>query len=423
MENDNRYIVTRNIEQFVEKEYDRDISPISTLQAGSPIEFQIPGSSNFYVSLANTYFDILCTVVAPDGANLPADATVGPVNLFPHALFSNIELHVNGKQISEPSNHYPYRAILETITNYSSHILEKRHGIEGWTMDTAGHLDITNAHEGDNVGLISRAMWIARSRSVRFLFRPHLDMFNQDSDIPPNTELRLRLIPARDNFFLMANTNDVAYRLVIRNIRLWVRTREVTAQCLIAHNQQLHSGLSFRILMPTVRMKTLAIPVGSQRCEYDNLYMGMLPHRILLAMVLDEHMSGTYTSNPFNFQHFTLNHIAIRVNGEQIPRVAYQPSFAAAAEDYNREYLGTLSALDMDTDCEKTLCLSPAQWAAGYTFFAFKLFPTQSQARPSGSIRLELRFENQTEHIINIVLLAESVAAIEIDKYKNVLIS
>ena len=420
---ENRFINTRNLEAFVEKEYDRDISPIATIQANTPIEFQVPGTSNFYVSLTNSYFDIQCNVVLPNGANLANDSSVGPVNLLPHALFSNIELHLNGKQISEPSNHYPYRAYLATITNYSSTVLKNRHVIEGWTMDTAGQLAITNGHQGANAGLLARHAWITTSRNVRFIFRPHLDLFHQDADIPPNTDIRIRLIPARDSFFLMAAANDIAYRLQIRNIRFWIRTREVSAACLIGHNQQLHSGLSFRITMPTVRMKTLAIPAGSQRCEFDNLYMGLLPHRILLAMVLDEHMTGTYMSNPFNFQHFTLNHIAIRVNGEQIPRVAYQPNFEDAVADYNREYLGTLSALDLDSDCDRSLCLNPLQWATGFTFFAFKLFPNQSQIFPSGSIRLELRFANQTANIVNIILLAESAGAIEIDKYKNILIS
>ena len=270
---ENRFIYTRNLETFVEKEYDRDISPIATIQANTPIEFQIPGTSNFYVSLANSYFDIQCNVVLPDGANIANDSTVGPVNLLPHAIFSNIELCLNGKQISEPTNHYPYRSFLETLTNYSSTVLEKRHVIEGWTLDTAGQLGVTNGNQGANVGLIARHAWLAISRNVRFIFRPHLDLFHQDADIPPNTDIRIRLIPARNSFFLMAAGNDVAYRLQIRNIRLWLRTREVNAACLIEHNQQLHSGLSFRITMPTVRMKTLAIPAGSQRCEFDNLYM------------------------------------------------------------------------------------------------------------------------------------------------------
>jgi len=423
MQTENRFISTCDLDSYVEKEYDRDISPISAIQAGSPIEFQIAGCSNFYVALNKSYIDIQCQVQLPDGGNLPADATVGPANLFPHAMFSIIELHLNGKQITEPTNHYPYRAYFETLVNTQANVLEKRHRIEGWTFDTEGQFAVTNAAAGANVGLVARRAWIHQSRTVRFLFRPHLDLFHQDADIPPNTDIRLRLIPSRNSFCLLANVGDIAYRVHIVSTRLWLRTREVTPSCLLAHQQKLHSGLSYHISMPTVRMKTLAIPAGTQRFEFDNLYMGLLPHRLLFAMVLDEHMSGTYLSNPFFFQHFQLNNISIRVNGEQIPRVAYAPDFAEATGDYNREYLGTLSALDWDRESDKTLCISPNQWAAGYTFFAFKLFPNQSQVHPSGSIRLEIRFAGATANNVNIILLAESTGAIEIDKYKNILIS
>ena len=90
MQTENRFISTCDLDSYVEKEYDRDISPISAIQAGSPIEFQIAGCSNFYVALNKSYIDIQCQVQLPDGGNLPADATVGPANLFPHAMFSNI---------------------------------------------------------------------------------------------------------------------------------------------------------------------------------------------------------------------------------------------------------------------------------------------------------------------------------------------
>ena len=421
MDSPARYIHTMGLESSTEKEYDRDISPLSAIHVGAPIEFLIPGTGIFYVSLRDSYFDLQCAIYLPDGGNLPNDATVGPVNLLPHALFSNIELHLNGKQVTEPTNHYPYRAFLETLTNYSQDVLTNRMILEGWTMDTAGQLNVTNAHANDNGGLHTRGAWFARSRVVRFLFRPNLDLFHQDSDIPPNTDIRIRLIPHRVQFYLMANVNNIAYNLRITNLRLWLRTREVSSTCLLLHQSQLHSGSSYRIAMPSVRIKTLSIPANALRHEFDNIYMGILPHRILLAMVNDGNMSGQWQSNPFNFEHFGLSSLALRVNGEQIPRVAYQPDFGDDAHDYKREFCSLLSALDLDRDTSRTLSITPDQWANGYTFFAFRLTPNQSASQLSGSVRLEIRFAAANNHIINVLLLAETTSAIEIDKYKNLL--
>ena len=37
--------------------------------------------------------------------------------------------------------------------------------------------------------------------------------------------------------------------------------------------------------------------------ESDNLYMGTLPDKIIMALIPNENMSGSYKTNPFDFQH------------------------------------------------------------------------------------------------------------------------
>ena len=107
--------INTNIDNFIEKDYDREINPVSAIHPGSPIDFQISGTNIFYISLRDSYFDIQFNVTLPNGADLAADAPVGPVNLLAHSLFSNIELSLNGKQVTEPTIHYQYRAYLETL--------------------------------------------------------------------------------------------------------------------------------------------------------------------------------------------------------------------------------------------------------------------------------------------------------------------
>ncbi|KAF0139987.1 MAG: hypothetical protein FD143_3540, partial [Ignavibacteria bacterium] len=139
------YISTVDNEASVEREYERDFSPVSALNIGSPIEFLVPGTSLFYVSLKDSYFDIQVKITNADGTNLAADAPVGPANLMAHTMFSNIELYLNGKQITEPTNHYHYRAYMETLLNSSLTAQTKRMIMEGWLIDTSGQVNVTNA--------------------------------------------------------------------------------------------------------------------------------------------------------------------------------------------------------------------------------------------------------------------------------------
>ena len=54
----------------------------------------------------------------PDGSNLPADAPCGPVNLFLHSLFNQVDVHLNDSMVSTASNIYAYRAMMETLLTY-----------------------------------------------------------------------------------------------------------------------------------------------------------------------------------------------------------------------------------------------------------------------------------------------------------------
>ena len=415
------YISTHGNEANVEREYERDFSPVSALNIGSPIEFLVPGTSLFYVSLKDSYFDIQVKITNADGSNLAADAPVGPANLMAHTMFSNIELYLNGKQITEPTNHYHYRAYMDTLLNSSLTAQTKRMIMEGWLIDTSGQVNVTNAFDGENIGLVERAAWFPLSRSHRLILRPRLDLFNQDDDIPPNTDIRIRMIPNPDAVVLMS-TGNVLYRFQIQSIRFWVRTCEMASNFLVSQQQLVHSGVSYRIPFPTVRIKTLSVPIGTLRQEFDNLYLGQLPHRVIMMMLSGQHVMGTYGSNPFNFQNFDVNYLALRVNGELVPRYGFTPNFGVA-QDYIREYLQVLGAIDLAGVNPNGLCLSPLEWANGFTFFAFKLFPNQGSFRPNGSVRLDIRFGTQTTGQITILLISESMGCVEIDKYKNVILN
>ena len=57
----------------------------TTVTDGSPIEFDVSGTGEDYIDFANF-------VTRTDGTNLAADSPVGPVNLFLHSLFSQVDI-------------------------------------------------------------------------------------------------------------------------------------------------------------------------------------------------------------------------------------------------------------------------------------------------------------------------------------------
>ena len=98
--------------------------PISSLTQDAPIEFVIPGNGEEYTDLAHTMLSVrvgLKLNIEEDKLSTAEKESIkssGPVNLFMHSLFSQVDVTINGKAVSQPTNAYPYRAFIETLLNY-----------------------------------------------------------------------------------------------------------------------------------------------------------------------------------------------------------------------------------------------------------------------------------------------------------------
>ena len=57
-------------------------------------------------------------ITKANGTALEPNEQVGPVNLFLHSLFSQVDVFLNERLISPSTNTYPYRAMPEALLNY-----------------------------------------------------------------------------------------------------------------------------------------------------------------------------------------------------------------------------------------------------------------------------------------------------------------
>ena len=164
-------------------------------------------------------------------------------------------------------------------------------------------------------------------------------------------DVKRRLIQTKAPFVLLnaAPEGDAAqpnWNVNIRSAKLYVRTKKVSSSLIVAHEQMLQT-VNYKIPYTKVQMKTITIPQGLSIFQCDNLYLGNLPDRIADALVHDEALAGSFVRNPFNFHHYGLNYLCLKVGGDQIPRVPLEPNFAD--NDFMRESHTGLEALGYDT--------------------------------------------------------------------------
>ena len=94
-----------------------DIDPVSSIAASDTVEFLCAANSDVYTDLANSYLHVKAKITSGDGTALANTVQVGPVNLWMHALFSQVEVYLNNSLVTPSSTSYPYRAYIETVLN------------------------------------------------------------------------------------------------------------------------------------------------------------------------------------------------------------------------------------------------------------------------------------------------------------------
>ena len=112
----------------IEHSYYIEIPPLNALTETSPIEFHVAASNDDYLDLNNTYLFTRVKITKANGANLVQADDVGFINYPANTMFSQLDITLGDRLISNSSNTYPYRCILECLTNYSRDALEGQFG-------------------------------------------------------------------------------------------------------------------------------------------------------------------------------------------------------------------------------------------------------------------------------------------------------
>ena len=142
---------------------------MSSITASDTIEFLCAANSDVYTDLANSYLHVKAKITNADGSNIAGTAQVGPVNLWMHALFSQVEVYLNNKLVTPSSTSYPYRAYMETVFNFSKDAKASHLTSALFYKDQAGKMDAVNplADAADaNKGLKERHAHTSESKSV-----------------------------------------------------------------------------------------------------------------------------------------------------------------------------------------------------------------------------------------------------------------
>src|SRR6266568_8913563 len=307
-----------------------EYNPISSLADGTPIEFIIGGSGHDYLDLANTQLYVRAKITRADGANIANNQNIGPVNLWLHSLFSEVDIKLNDTLVTSTNNTYAYRAYLETLLSYGPAAKKSQLTSSMYYKDTAGQMDETDlqANPAPNEGLKKRRDHLALSATVDMLGTIHSDLFFQDKYLPNDVTIRIRLVRAKDSFCLMSDDAAHGYKVKIVDCKLLVRKAKLNPSVFVAHAKAFELGHA-RYPVRRVICKTFTIPRGNLDFAQENLFSGQLPTRLVVGVVNNAAFNGNYGRNPFNFQHYDLSQLKVYLDGQSQYVKPLEPNYAA----------------------------------------------------------------------------------------------
>ena len=90
----------------------------------SSVQFNIPGNSSQYIDLGHTELYVKVKIRKTDGTNFQEEngdfvETALPIDLILHSIWFSVDIKMNHTLVSTSGTDYMYKALFETLSNYS----------------------------------------------------------------------------------------------------------------------------------------------------------------------------------------------------------------------------------------------------------------------------------------------------------------
>ena len=293
----------------------------------SPLHFVIPPSQS-EIDLSETVLELNVSMelldpgmpgaaipVPPVWVNIQAVNDVSTIQMLGASVFRNVKLDIGGREVFNANNLYAFKAYFDTILSYSLEAKRTHLATMGFYEDNLG---INNV---GGIGYIARRGLFENGAHAQFVSKFFLDLFNQERYFINNTQLDLELHVNRQEFMCFAPNGlpapFVDMRIRIHSARLLVAFPELTDGLSLGIARSLEVKPAIYAIRRS-ELKTVYLEPG--RTEMNvNIFTEIVPRRVVMGMVANENYTGSFITNPFDFQPYEIEKHHIEYNGIRNP--------------------------------------------------------------------------------------------------------
>ena len=390
--------------------YDVEYRSVMSLQNDGPFEFNIYTSANEFIIASQTRLTGVVSIRNDANEDITEDDDVAGVNLMFDSLFSSIAIEIDGRQVENSSQCYPYKAYFEKLLSA---------GRDAKRSHMAGDMYILDDHNsadrmGGNSGYEKRRAQ-CREGMMEFSIPICSDLFNSTRFLPNNTTYTVRMTRTRDNFCLMSGGEETDYKIHFYDLAMSVRKVVPSESVLREIEKQFNSKPQ---IFPFTRslIKNFVLPSGLLDGSLFNIFTGtQLPRSIIVGMVSQTAYSGSYKKNPYYFQHYNCCEMSVRVNNISYPTIPYRPNFPE--DRFQKMYRGLFDNIGIYSS-DVGLDITPLHFKGNCFINVFDLTPDRCNGfhrhrNLQGVMDLNLKFRTP---------LGEAVKVIIYGVYENIII-
>ena len=415
----------------IQSSHEQEIYPTTSLNENC-IEFEFQTDRNYYVDLRESFLALKLKFVKGRGYDTYESqekkkehkdesvvftekgtddeeeevARVTYVNNILHSKFSNVEVYINNQQIYNSNGLYVHKS---NISNNFKAAISEFKGVlhcEGYDYEQ-GPEGIANPLTDPS--FTRRMKLLSRPDGFMLYGKLGIDFFSTSELLHPNMNIRLRLIRAGLDFYMISDNPNISLGIV--GCSLYTRR--------IAPKDDYHKKRMDMLAYAPVEYnysetlaKTFIIHARQNQFIQENIFNNAPIRRVAIALSTNSAFPGSITENPFWYQQFVLRQIRILKGG--------QPIVDFVTVDNCRLYVTTMGALNFQDDIPP---IRIDDFKDQY-LLVFDLTSMQDATENchylelvGEPLRLELNFTHPLENDTELFVLGERMSSVANDKF------
>ena len=288
----------------IETYYEVVYRPTTPLQSSKVFDINIPACEDM-TDLASTYISATLSIKDKSNNDLAAVDVVSLEPGFANCLFEQIDFFLNGVNIAQATNLYHHQAYIEDLLYKPTHPTDIGAGWEGE--------EELNVRAKGKIGLY---------------FRLHNPLCNQDKLLIENIPILLRLTRTGDSFGLRVPESATVtdYRLTLHDLSVHVKRVKIYPDVSLGISSALEKA-ACRYFVTRNEMKDFVLTTGSSHYNFEGVFSGILPKRMIVLFISNESLGGDLKLGPFKYENFKLTQITANVNGFPVLTIPCTPNF------------------------------------------------------------------------------------------------